>query len=402
MLSQKGSALVFILIGVLVVTGFIGGAYYVGRQAIPKPTTLPAPDETANWKTYKTSSSLFKYPNGWSVEDLEGSKDTSQENYITFEQGKDINGHLVIHRKDYKYNPDSKGERDITVDEWMRWNRFIRDDLPDQTCIQKTYGILSGYECSLSPYGGKSFEFISKTEQRFIEFSTAGETNTKIFQQILSTFKFTDQNQTTATSIIPLATAWSGKLNVYSAPTLGITFQYPAFFIAKVIDIAKEKTQGYYYASLNKDYEYRSFGVTFSVPQLTNAQITEAENADPNFYSKYVNNIMYLSLSKYDNPRNLSLYDFLALEYKVYAGNGIEATFDTFKQSLKPSAVPFPGSYEFVGNQGENPNRKVFFTNKGKIYEFSLTGGLGTGDGYSTDANNLLNNILQTVTILLP
>lgn len=202
---------------------------------------------------------------------------------------------------------------------------------------------------------------------------------------------------TAITSATSLATAWSGRLNLYSDSTLGISFQYPAFFIVNVIDTAKEKTEGYYYASLNKDYEYRTYGITFSVPQLTDAQITDAANSDPNFYSKYVDNIMYLTLSKYDNPRNLSLYDFLAIEYKVYAGNGIQATFDSFKQNLKSSAIPFPGSYEFVGNQGENPNRKVFFANKGKIYEFSLTGGLGTGQGYSADANNLLNNILQTV-----
>ncbi|MDO8618624.1 MAG: hypothetical protein Q7R49_01620 [Candidatus Daviesbacteria bacterium] len=198
-------------------------------------------------------------------------------------------------------------------------------------------------------------------------------------------------------STTSLSTAWSGQLNVYNEPTLGITFQYPAFFIVNVIDTAKEKAQGYYYASLNKDYEYRTYGVTFSVPQLTDTQITDAENSDPNFYSKYADNIMYLSLSKYDNPRSLSLYDFLAIEYKVYAGGGIQATFDTFKKDLKPSDSPFTGSYEFVGIQGESPNRKVFFVNKGKIYEFSLTGGLGTGQGYSADANNLLNNILQTI-----
>lgn len=74
---QKGFALLWILVGVIVVAGIAGGAYYLGRQASPKQQTqnpvitseaTPAPiDETTNWKTYQDQKNLFefRYPDTW-------------------------------------------------------------------------------------------------------------------------------------------------------------------------------------------------------------------------------------------------------------------------------------------------------------------------------------------------
>ncbi len=75
---QKGSALIFLLIGTLIIT-VAGGAFYLGRQTTPKPspipvttsqpTSKPSPtqspaDETTNWKTYTNPANTFslRYP----------------------------------------------------------------------------------------------------------------------------------------------------------------------------------------------------------------------------------------------------------------------------------------------------------------------------------------------------
>lgn len=91
---QKGFVLVLILLGVLVITGLVGGAFYFGKQKISEsqlpaqvvtsqtpsptssptsslitpPTVLPIPNEIVNWKTYENSDLglKFKYPASFS------------------------------------------------------------------------------------------------------------------------------------------------------------------------------------------------------------------------------------------------------------------------------------------------------------------------------------------------
>ena len=88
--KQKGQMQVFILIGIIILVSFAGGAYYLGRQTLslrgasetsdaailptssPTPNVSPAPSdagEMANWKTYTHSSFIFKYPDNWYPED---------------------------------------------------------------------------------------------------------------------------------------------------------------------------------------------------------------------------------------------------------------------------------------------------------------------------------------------
>jgi len=85
--KQKGFSLILILVGILILMGVAGGAYYFGRQTLSLrgvsetsdvailPTLSPAPSITestssadmANWKTYITSQYGFsiKYPDNW-------------------------------------------------------------------------------------------------------------------------------------------------------------------------------------------------------------------------------------------------------------------------------------------------------------------------------------------------
>ncbi len=80
---QKGQALVFILVGVLILAAIAGGAYYLGRQTTPKPQTSnpvvtsstpqPSPSQYKttnltsgfNWEEHFT----IKYPPGFLVND---------------------------------------------------------------------------------------------------------------------------------------------------------------------------------------------------------------------------------------------------------------------------------------------------------------------------------------------
>lgn len=72
---QKGFAPLIIILGILVILGIAGGAFYLGRSTISNPSPTPAvssqtppastpqssltPDETANWKTFEGKSSYY-------------------------------------------------------------------------------------------------------------------------------------------------------------------------------------------------------------------------------------------------------------------------------------------------------------------------------------------------------
>ncbi len=77
---QKGSVVIYILVGILILAA-LGGAYYFGKSQSVKPVaTLPANPvvtsqtpqpiaQIANWKTY-TNDELqytFKYPPDWQI-----------------------------------------------------------------------------------------------------------------------------------------------------------------------------------------------------------------------------------------------------------------------------------------------------------------------------------------------
>ncbi|OGE18580.1 hypothetical protein A3D83_03265 [Candidatus Daviesbacteria bacterium RIFCSPHIGHO2_02_FULL_41_10] len=99
---QKGSALIFLLVGIVVLAA-IGGAFYLGRSTTPKPspaqvvtsqtpqpTSTPqpfsVPDETINWKTY--TNNLFNFSLKYPPDLLYSSagNDSGNSGYITFER----------------------------------------------------------------------------------------------------------------------------------------------------------------------------------------------------------------------------------------------------------------------------------------------------------------------------
>lgn len=92
---QKGQALIFLLLGILLLVGVASGTYYLGRQTTSKPPpasvvttpipqTTPTPsltsasnNETANWKTYTGELYSFKYPS-----DYKPTEDTTNDTYV--------------------------------------------------------------------------------------------------------------------------------------------------------------------------------------------------------------------------------------------------------------------------------------------------------------------------------
>lgn len=79
-MSQKGFGVIYILVGVLILSFVAGGAYFLGKSSEPKPSTpvvsqtpqptpSPTPDETVNWKTYTDVKNGFelKYPSNAEV-----------------------------------------------------------------------------------------------------------------------------------------------------------------------------------------------------------------------------------------------------------------------------------------------------------------------------------------------
>ncbi len=183
--NQKGFAPILILVGILAIIAVAGGAYYFGKSQNPKPqpqaTTTPSsiPDasrepngsaETANWKTYTGMTSKnnghqgqisIKYPPQWL---LQGSI------LYPFAENKDIfvllgdgpRGGLAL--SDTKTFPAG-----VAIYEWI--------EMPES----------SGRIWGRADFLINSISYNFGVEGLPIKYS---EEYQKIFNQILSTFKF--------------------------------------------------------------------------------------------------------------------------------------------------------------------------------------------------------------------
>lgn len=202
--------------------------------------------------------------------------------------------------------------------------------------------------------------------------------------------------QPTASSpkVVLLLTAWSLGTKIYSNPKIDITFEYPSSFEVEETDIQKanqEWTEKYKNDPNIRQPLYQStFYTTFSTP---------GKPSDP-VNQEICDNKMSVSVQKYDNSQNLSVYNFIADLYKTYPGDGRTETFDTYKKSLKPTNILQDGSYVFEGIVGEKPVKNVYFTNKGKVYTFELMGNCYTDGQYTPEANKVFENIIKSVKFL--
>ena len=206
----------------------------------------------------------------------------------------------------------------------------------------------------------------------------------------------------TNTTVVPLANAWA-QTKTYANPIIDISFNYPSYFEVRVVDIKKE----------NKDWadKYRNdpnvrqplyksnFAASFFTPEVNVEAVSNLPVGVEN-YRFVCDNKMTVSVSKYDNSKGLSLYDYIAKLNKTYPGDGITESFDTYKKNLTQTSLPKAGSYVFEGIMGENPVKVVYFTNKNNVYAFHLIGNCDTGGQYTKDADKVFGDILSSVKFL--
>lgn len=185
-MKEKGFSPILVLVGVLILVAVGGGAYYLGtiknKSPIQNQATIspakpsPSPAETANWKTFQSQKFTFMYPSDWLIEDP---KPYGQLARLTYKEGG--NEYKFIIETGGRGGPEAdKIERQQLTFEGFKFSR--------QTWINAG----RPFFISFAPDEG-GFEFFNH-----VEISLPPENADKyikIFDQILSTFKFINQNQ---------------------------------------------------------------------------------------------------------------------------------------------------------------------------------------------------------------
>lgn len=193
------------------------------------------------------------------------------------------------------------------------------------------------------------------------------------------------------TKFVKLSAAWNQGTKTFTSPKINISFEYPSYFLIDEVDIEKELKEWAETYKNNPNIKQPSYTSSFAAEFHTNYAGDPGETC-PNTMTVYVTQI--------DNPKNLTLYDFIADMNKTYAGGGVTETFETYKKGLSESNVPKATSYVWVGDSAETPAKEVYFEHNGKIFLFILRGYCDTGGEYSKDAENVLTKMLKSIKFL--
>lgn len=205
---QKGFAPILILVGILVIIGIAGGAYYLGKSQNSQPksqsqvvsqTPTPSPNanlvpnasaETANWKTYINDTYAFqiKYPEKFNL-----NENIRKENFydnlvsISYQNTKIISIRAIYDIDIYENTKTQDVAIREVVDSGFKYNI--------------TTALISGYNSTITileksqPLDNLSLKFHTiatiahPKKNLFIEISSS--LNKEELDQILSTFKFT-------------------------------------------------------------------------------------------------------------------------------------------------------------------------------------------------------------------
>ena len=177
-MNQKGISSILIIVGVLVLGGVSYGAYYWWQKQ----------NETASWQTYRNEEYGFEveYPEEWEVLIAKTEDSIFTTFYFKdFKSGSPQNEYLMI---SISIGPNSKG---LIIDEWLTI------ETNKKPVYQKTGEAIVGGQKALilntSPaVSGSGSTYIFGNEKRnFIYAVSYFSATEKIFNQILSTFKFT-------------------------------------------------------------------------------------------------------------------------------------------------------------------------------------------------------------------
>ncbi|MDP2692978.1 MAG: PsbP-related protein [bacterium] len=224
--KSKFKLILFIVILLLVVGG---GAYYLGakqnKQIVEDKLTVqnqqvaennnvtknklttqneqkqitPTPDPTANWKTYMSKYNTYsiKYPQNWYI--------------YEYKQGGGTGISDIPNPEDMPHTISPQGHTLIIVGELFPSIPIPKDASSKQFSINSYTGLRSDQTTS---YGsGEIVDFYNPNRGNNVELAKYVDEN-NMFDQILSTFKFIDQNQTTTLTPDQIFSEASSQLGI--------------------------------------------------------------------------------------------------------------------------------------------------------------------------------------------
>ena len=245
-----------IIIGIVLIVILMAGIYFLGQKSALKtqintqtitksaPTVTSTPDPTADWKTFTDNQHgiSFNYPSDWEYTNSDPTNDR-HGGEIWNKQPTNKYSAVPVFQIGY-VTPEIEFNRSLTEQEFYNiagswWKTRVNkasntvDDsiqilsLKEKIIEIKSHDIEVDNEPSLFPvntYSDYDEYFWNNGKIVDLSFTIFTEDKNKmdmIKNQILSTFKFTDQNQTP--SISPVVTN-----NIFEVKELGIEFQIPA------------------------------------------------------------------------------------------------------------------------------------------------------------------------------
>ena len=230
--------IVVIIIFLLAGSSVLAYKYYQLKQQVTQTPTKTSPSSTpfpetppanpmANWKTYTSTEFGFqiKYPDNWSIK-----------------EDKSLQGLALI------TVTIGAPSQNALLDIWIRNGTWSQ--VEGELKAKSTKTVINGIEGLAEPAGdGKVYTFPAKKNDQIIQIvygssSDSSSDEIKILDQILSTFKFVDQNSQTS-SCTP-------KFKVESGPELTASEAYSQkCYEAKTkeecekVDIYRESTQNF-------------------------------------------------------------------------------------------------------------------------------------------------------------
>ncbi len=261
--SFLSNKLILVAVILLIVLLAGGGAYFVlntkskSQPVISKttPTSIPAsapsltPDPTANWKTYTDSQNgfSFKYPSSLYVKisnKFPNSIFVMQNNIDIEKASEGPVSDLTIHVEKGNNIPAAFDNVKQNLHNPLDQNLTI-----DGASGRGISGTMSG---NLEGTFNSNVVILKDNKVITLNFYEYNDKFSKaIFNQILSTFKFTDTNQTTDTSI------WK----TYTNSTVGFSFRYPTDW--KEVDVTDHSGDLYLPKNVQPSIDFIFLSKTF-------------------------------------------------------------------------------------------------------------------------------------------
>lgn len=212
-MNQKGFAPLLIIVGVLVAAGLLAGGYYLGAKKAPtlqqtvnnqnpvvvgstgissgKPTPETKPDtvDTSNWKTYTNTQGGFRinYPSDLIPEEHAATTQYGLTDVmsVSFTDSRSLPSNFNI---DVVINQNKLSLQEFIAKYYLPLGADISNFQLTSVTIDNTYGLKS-----LHIPGEADTEFVFVPHGNFIYvFSSEPRIPGQLFDQILSTFKFTN------------------------------------------------------------------------------------------------------------------------------------------------------------------------------------------------------------------